>query len=151
MGAIFKHNTRRLEWTMENQCCSNSINAESNNTKNCAIGNYTTTLQISSISHLNIKRLQCTIVTDTMHAKVNSVRGNYYCQVFGNKEFFIEEYSIEKKLDCHEAIWKNCEGLCQDYTIESQPCSDTAGTNFTWGNDRRNTRHLRVTRFCMVW
>ena len=33
----------------------------------------------------NIKRLQCTIATDTMHAKVNSIHGDYYCQIFGNK------------------------------------------------------------------
>ena len=33
----------------------------------------------------NVTRLQCKIVTDTMHANVNSIHGEYYCQVFGNK------------------------------------------------------------------
>ena len=41
-----------------------------------------------------------------MHAKVNSIHCDYYCQVFGNKEFFVEEYPIEKKSDCHEALDK---------------------------------------------
>ena len=33
----------------------------------------------------NVKRIQCTIATDTMHGKVNSIHGEYYCQVLGNK------------------------------------------------------------------
>ena len=32
----------------------------------------------------NIKRLQCTIARDTMHAKVNSIHREFYCKVFGN-------------------------------------------------------------------
>ena len=39
-----------------------------------------------------------------MHAKVNSIHGEYYCQLFGNKEFFVEAYPMEKKSDCHEAL-----------------------------------------------
>ena len=38
-----------------------------------------------------------------MHAKVNSIHGDYYCHVFGNKEFFVESYPMEKKSNCHEA------------------------------------------------
>ena len=30
----------------------------------------------------NVKILHFTIAMDTMHAKVNSIHGNYYCQVF---------------------------------------------------------------------
>ena len=52
----------------------------------------------------NVKRLQCTITTDNMHARVKSIHGDYYCQVFGNKEFFIESYPMEKKSDCHESL-----------------------------------------------
>ena len=33
----------------------------------------------------NVKRLQYKIATDIMHAKLNSIHGNYYCQLFGNK------------------------------------------------------------------
>ena len=52
----------------------------------------------------NIKILQCVITTDTMHKKFNSIHGNYYCQDFGNKEFFVEAYPMENKSDFHEAL-----------------------------------------------
>ena len=41
-----------------------------------------------------------------MHAKVKSIHGNYYWQVFGNKEFFVEAYPMENQSDCHEALGK---------------------------------------------
>ena len=37
-----------------------------------------------------------------MHANVNSIHENYYCQVFG-KKIFVKAYSMEKKSDCHVA------------------------------------------------
>ena len=40
---------------------------------------------------------------------------------------------------------------CQDHAIDSQPCWETIRTNFTWVNNRINTKHLRVPRFWMVW
>ena len=52
----------------------------------------------------NVKILQCIIAMDTMHAKVNSIHGEYYCQLSGNKEFFVEAYPMENKSDCHEAL-----------------------------------------------
>ena len=51
-----------------------------------------------------VKRLDCVLSTNTMHAKNKSVHGELYCQVFGAKEFFVEAYPIEKKSDCHEAL-----------------------------------------------
>ena len=39
----------------------------------------------------------------------------------------------------------------QDYAIDGHPYWETAGTKLTWVYDRRNTRHLRVTIFWMVW
>ena len=41
-----------------------------------------------------------------MHAKVNYIHGEYYWQVFGNKEFFVEAYPMENKSDWHEALEK---------------------------------------------
>ena len=52
----------------------------------------------------NVKIIQCTIETDTMHSNVNSIDGDCYCQVFGNKEFFVKAHHMGKKLDCHEAL-----------------------------------------------
>ena len=39
-----------------------------------------------------------------MHAKNKSIHGELYCQVFGTKELFVEEYPIQKKSDCHKAL-----------------------------------------------
>ena len=58
-----------------------------------------------------VKRLDCIMSTDTMHAKNTSVHGEKYCQVFGTKEFFVEAYPIAKKSDCHEAL----ERFIRDY------------------------------------
>ena len=51
-----------------------------------------------------VKRLDCIVSTDTMHAKNKSIHGELYCQVFGTKEFFVEAYPIDAKSDCHEAL-----------------------------------------------
>ena len=39
--------------------------------------------------------------TDTMDATCQSIQDKKYCQVFGNKQFFVEAYQIKKKADCH--------------------------------------------------
>ena len=41
-----------------------------------------------------------------MYVKVNSIHGDCYCQVFGNKEFFIKVYPMENKSDFREALEK---------------------------------------------
>ena len=47
-----------------------------------------------------------------MHAGVKSVHGNYYCQGFGNKDFFVGGYTMDKKLDCNEALDKLVKNYC---------------------------------------
>ena len=42
--------------------------------------------------------------TDTMDARCDSIHAEKYLQVFGNKEFFAEDYPIKRKADCHEEI-----------------------------------------------
>ena len=54
---------------------------------------------------------------DTMHSKVNSIHGDYNCQVFGNKELFVEAYPMEKKLGCHEALDKFVKDYDAPYSI----------------------------------
>ena len=44
------------------------------------------------------------MATNTIDARVKSIHGHQYCQVFGNKDFFVESYPIEKRLDCHKAL-----------------------------------------------
>ena len=51
-----------------------------------------------------VKRLNCMMATDTLDARVKSIHGQKYCQVFGKKDFFVEAYPIEKISDCHEAL-----------------------------------------------
>ena len=41
-----------------------------------------------------------------MHSKFNSIHGDYYWQVFDDKEFFVEAYPTKNKSDCHEALDK---------------------------------------------
>ena len=54
-----------------------------------------------------INRLFCEMATDTMDGKFSSIHGHLYYQVFGDKYFFIEAYSIHKKSDCGSALDKS--------------------------------------------
>ena len=51
-----------------------------------------------------VKQLKYIMATDTLDSRVKSIHGQQYCQVFGNKDFFVEAYPIEKRLDCQEAL-----------------------------------------------
>ena len=44
------------------------------------------------------------MATKTLDARVKYIHGQKYCQVFGNNDFFVEAYPIEKRSDCHEAL-----------------------------------------------
>ena len=77
----------------------------------------------------NVKRLQCKIVTDTMHVKVKSIHGDYYFQVFGNKALFVESYPMEKKSDCHEVLDK----FVKDYGAPDSMIYDGAQENIGTG------------------
>ena len=44
------------------------------------------------------------MATDTMDAGCKSIHGERYCQVFGNKDIFVEAIQIFKKSDCHQAL-----------------------------------------------
>ena len=37
-----------------------------------------------------VKRINCMMETDTLDAQVKSIHGQQYCQVFVNKDFFVE-------------------------------------------------------------
>ena len=51
-----------------------------------------------------INRIRGKIATDTMDAQCNLIHGERYCQVFVNKDLFVEAYTINKKSDCHEPL-----------------------------------------------
>lgn len=52
----------------------------------------------------DVKRLRTTIATDTMDARVTSIQGDRYCQVFGSKDFFVDAFPIEGKGDAYEGL-----------------------------------------------
>ena len=47
-----------------------------------------------------------TMPTNTMDAICQSIHDEKYCQVFGNKQFFVEAYPIKKKSYCHLGLDK---------------------------------------------
>ena len=49
----------------------------------------------------DVCRIHGTMSTDTMDAICQSIHDEKYCQVFGNKNIFVEAYPIKKKYDCH--------------------------------------------------
>ena len=51
-----------------------------------------------------VKRIRGEMSTDTMDARVTSIHGDKYAQIFASKEFFVEAYPIKTKGDCHEAL-----------------------------------------------
>ena len=57
-----------------------------------------------------------------MHSKVNSVYGDYYCQLFGNKKSFVKAYPMENKLYFHEALDK----FVKDYGVTNSMIYDVA-------------------------
>ena len=53
-----------------------------------------------------LRRIHGTISNDTMDSRCQSIHDENYCQVFGNKQFFVEAYSIKKKSDCRLGLDK---------------------------------------------
>ena len=51
-----------------------------------------------------INRIRGEMATDIMNARCKSIHGERYCQVFGNKDFFVEAIPIVKKSDCGQAL-----------------------------------------------
>ena len=51
-----------------------------------------------------VRRLKCSIATDTMDARCRSMHDQRYCQVFTTKEYFVEAFPIAQKSDCHEPL-----------------------------------------------
>ena len=41
-----------------------------------------------------------------MDARCQSIHDKKYCQVFGNKQFFVEAYPTKRKSDCHLGLYK---------------------------------------------
>ena len=53
-----------------------------------------------------VHRIHGTMSTNTMDARCQSIHDKKYCQGFGNKQFFVEAYSIKKKYYFHLGLDK---------------------------------------------
>ena len=54
----------------------------------------------------DIRRIHGTMSTYTMDARSQLIHNEKYCQLFGNKQFFVEAYPIKKKSDFHLGLYK---------------------------------------------
>jgi len=71
----------------------------------------------------DLPRVRTSMATDTMDARVSSIHGDRYCQIFASKEFFVEAYPIQRKADCHEAL----DRFIKEYGIPDQLIMDGSG------------------------
>ena len=54
----------------------------------------------------DVRRIHGKVSTNTMDARCRFIHDKKYCQVFGNKQFFVEAYPIKNKSDCHLGLDK---------------------------------------------
>ena len=54
----------------------------------------------------DIHRIHGTMSTGVMNTRCQSIHNEKYCQLCGNKKFFVEEYPIKKKSDCRLVLDK---------------------------------------------
>ena len=85
--------------------------------------------RVDQISVVN--RLRCDMDTDTMDSRFKSIHGHQYCQVFGDKDFIIEAYPINKKLDCGYAL----ENFVRDYGALDLMIQEISKVQFQPGTD----------------
>ena len=65
----------------------------------------------------DVRRIHGTMSTDTMDARCQLIHDEKYCQVFGNKQFFMEAYPIKKKSDCHLVLDKSIKEYVAPYNM----------------------------------
>ena len=54
----------------------------------------------------DVCRIHYTMSANTMDSRCQWIHDEKYCQLFGNKQFFVEAYPIKKKSDCHLGLDK---------------------------------------------
>ena len=54
----------------------------------------------------DIRRIHETMSTNTIDSRCQSIHDEKYYQVFGNKQFFVEAYTIKKKYNYHLGLDK---------------------------------------------
>ena len=74
-----------------------------------------------------VKQLNCMMVTDTLDARVKSIHGQQYCQLFGNKYFFVEAYLVEKRSGCHESLERFVRGYRASDVMQCDSAPEQVG------------------------
>ena len=54
----------------------------------------------------DVHRIHGIMYNNTMDARCQSIHDENYCQLFGNKQFFAEAYTVKKKSNCHLVLDK---------------------------------------------
>ena len=72
-----------------------------------------------------------------MDARCQSIHVENYCQVFGNKQFFVDAYPIKNKYDCHLGLDK----FVKEYGAQEKMTYDGAQKQIV-----RKTQFQRVMR-----
>ena len=49
----------------------------------------------------DVRRINGTMSNNKIDARCNLIHEKKYCEVFSNKQLFVEAYPIKKKDDCH--------------------------------------------------
>ena len=85
----------------------------------------------------DVRRIHGTMSTYPMDARCQSIHQDKYLQVFGNKDFFVEDYPIKRKKDSYEGLDK----FVKAYGAPDKMIYDGAGKQV-----RRKTEFQRLMR-----
>ena len=81
-----------------------------------------------------IRRLNCSVSTDTMDARCKSIHNQRYCQVFATKEYFVEAYPIVQKGDCHQPLKRFVKEYGSPYEMISDGSKEQTGRRTEFAN-----------------
>ena len=88
----------------------------------------------------NVRKIHGTMSTDNMDARCQSIHDEKYCQVFGNKQFFVEAYPIKKESDFHLVLDKFVQEYEAPYKMTYDGAQEQIGRNIEFQRVMRNDK-----------
>ena len=88
----------------------------------------------------DICRIHGTMSINTMDARFQSIHNEKYCQVFVNKQFFVEACKINKKSDCHLGL----DNFVKEYGAPDKMTYDCAQER------RKNKPNIKLWEYLVV-
>ena len=85
-------------------------------------------------------RIHGTMSTNTMDARCQSIHDERYCQVFGNKQFFVVAYPIKKESDCHLVLDNFVKEYGAPYKMTYYGAQEQIGRNIEFQRVMRNDK-----------